>query len=547
MGVPKFFKWLTDNYPKTIFFEPGMYVQNLYIDANCAIHPCCHPSENPPKNEEEMMKRVCDYLLKLIDVVKPTDTVYIAIDGVAPVAKMVQQRMRRFKAIKEKQMKNKILEDNNHPVLPDSWDHNAITPGTSFMYELNKRISSFFKNNSEKISAKKIILSDSSVPGEGEHKVMNYIRENNLQNEINCIYGLDADLIMLALTLNSSNAYLLRETQQFYKTPNSDYPFQYLNIGILRNAFNEEFRRLIGDDVFSIENCIDDFVMMCFLLGNDFLPSLPSLKINKKGLDILLDLYCDLFKTHREYLTSNEYINKIPFQRFLEKISEREEEDLLKIYNNNYVKKISVDPSDPKALLDSMQIVNDKYIDKIRLGQPGYRDRFYYNYFKISPPENDFKKSIKVISQNYFDGLAWTLKYYKKGCSDWNWCYQYHQAPLSSDFVKTYDKLNFSKIVVEGKPVKPFTQLMSVLPPESSHLIPSNLAENMIDNESLIIDLFPTDYQLDYMGKRFLWECHPILTIPDVSRINKVVDSTIFSKGDGLRNKHGKDKVIKDA
>ena len=524
-----------------------MYVQNLYIDANCAIHPCCHPSENPPKNEEEMMKRVCDYLLELINVVKPTDTVYIAIDGVAPVAKMVQQRMRRFKAIKEKQMKNKLLEDNNHPTLPDSWDHNAITPGTTFMYELNKRINNFFKSHSEKISTKKIIISDSSVPGEGEHKVMNYIRENNLQNEINCIYGLDADLIMLALTLNSSNVYLLRETQQFYKTPNSNDPFQYLNIGILRDAFNEEFKRLIGDNVFNLENCINDFVMMCFLLGNDFLPSLPSLKIHKRGLDILLNLYCNIFKTHREYLTSNEYINKIPFQRLLEKIAEREENDLLKIYINNNIKKISVDSSDAKALLDNMQIVNDKYIDKIRLGQPGYRDRFYYQYFKISPPENDFKKSIKVISQNYFDGLAWTLKYYKKGCSDWYWCYQYHQAPLSCDFVRTFEKLNFNKTIVEGNPVSPFTQLMSVLPPESSHLIPNILAEKMVEDESEIIDLFPEDYQIDYMGKRLLWECHPILPIPDIQRITKVVNSVILDKKDSIRNKHSKDKIIKNA
>ena len=462
MGIPKFFSWLTKNYSNTIFFEKDLEIQNLFIDANCAIHPCCHPSENPPKNEEEMMKRVNDYLLQIINVANPTNIVYIAIDGVAPVAKMVQQRMRRFKAIKEKNMKNAILEENNHSLLEESWDHNAITPGTKFMFDLSKEISNFIKKNSHKIKAKKIIFSDSSVPGEGEHKIMNFIRENELDYEKNCIYGLDADLIMLALTLNSPNVYLLRETIQFYKTPCNDHLFQYLNIGLLRKSFQDEFKRYIGDDIFNIENCLDDFVMMCFLLGNDFLPSMPSLKINKNGLDILLDTYCDLFKIHRTYLTTNEHINKVPLKRLLEKIAEVEEQNLIKIYSHNSAKKITPNPSDRKELLDSIQIIDSKYVDNVRLGQPGYRDRFYYKYFKISPQEHDFNKSLKVISQNYFDGLCWTFKYYKKGCADWNWCYRYHQSPLTSDFLKVFENLNFSKEFIKNTPVCQFSQLLSV-------------------------------------------------------------------------------------
>ena len=75
MGVPKFFKWLTDNTLNYIFDEK-MQVENLFIDANCAIHPCCHPPEST-KNEEEMFTRVCDYLLKLINVSKPTELVIL--------------------------------------------------------------------------------------------------------------------------------------------------------------------------------------------------------------------------------------------------------------------------------------------------------------------------------------------------------------------------------------------------------------------------------------------------------------------------------------
>ena len=106
------------------FLMENMQIQNLFIDANCAIHPCCHPSENPPKNESEMMKRVNDYLLKIINIANVTDTVYIAIDGVCPRSKVEQQKYRRFRSANL----NKI------------WDTNAISPGTKFMNDLNMSI-----------------------------------------------------------------------------------------------------------------------------------------------------------------------------------------------------------------------------------------------------------------------------------------------------------------------------------------------------------------------------------------------------------------------
>ncbi len=102
MGVPKFFKWLVDNCPSTIFFDPKLHIDNLFLDMNCLIHPCCREkNENGdlPKNEEEMISKVIAYVDKLIKISKPKNSVYLAIDGVAPCAKMCQQRLRRFKSI----------------------------------------------------------------------------------------------------------------------------------------------------------------------------------------------------------------------------------------------------------------------------------------------------------------------------------------------------------------------------------------------------------------------------------------------------------------
>ena len=60
----------------------------------------------------------------MIKVSKPTELVYIAIDGPCPKPKMVQQRLRRYKSAKEKKV----------------WDTNAITPGTKFMENLEKTV-----------------------------------------------------------------------------------------------------------------------------------------------------------------------------------------------------------------------------------------------------------------------------------------------------------------------------------------------------------------------------------------------------------------------
>lgn len=116
------------------------------VDMNGIVHPCTHPEGRPaPKTEADMMVEVFRYTERVVNMARPRKVLVMAIDGVAPRAKMNQQRSRRFRAAQEaadnaaqraeqirmwEAMGNTVSEETKNK---KSWDSNAITPGTPFM------------------------------------------------------------------------------------------------------------------------------------------------------------------------------------------------------------------------------------------------------------------------------------------------------------------------------------------------------------------------------------------------------------------------------
>ena len=191
MGVPGFFLWLWKRYKKSNFvfnknklddkvlFNQVKNIDYLLIDANCLIHPTCFKvlAENPDfKNqdalENKMITATLEYIDKLINYVDPKKGVYLAIDGVAPAAKVKQQRYRRFKSVHDKILWDNIKKKHNKPVYK-SWNNSAITPGTLFMEKLHYKILEWAKTKN-----KEIIYSSCKTPAEGEHKLLQFIRVN---------------------------------------------------------------------------------------------------------------------------------------------------------------------------------------------------------------------------------------------------------------------------------------------------------------------------------------------------------------------------------
>ncbi|KAI8871945.1 putative 5-3 exonuclease [Ramicandelaber brevisporus] len=257
MGVPSFYRWVVKKYPKvsaraveeipqvdqntgfTIPVDPqspnpnNLEFDNLYLDMNGIIHPCCNP---PKPNEEEMFVEIFRYIERIFAVVRPRKVLFMAIDGVAPRAKMNQQRSRRFRAAHDKKMA--AIDEGRYSNADEArlfdasvsadgntrlFDTNCITPGTPFMYNLAKALRTFIAiklNTDPAWRNLNVILSDANVPGEGEHKIMDFIRSQRSSathdpNTRHVIHGLDADLIMLALATHEPHFSILREDVLF--------------------------------------------------------------------------------------------------------------------------------------------------------------------------------------------------------------------------------------------------------------------------------------------------------------------------------------------
>jgi len=554
MGIPLFFRYLVNNYTDLLSSNKEIInSDNLYLDLNCAIHYCCREilkdiefNRNKQNEiEDKMIKNVIKYIELLVKYSNPRKLLYIAIDGSAPKAKLNQQRMRRFKKFFEKNEINKIKKNNDIEIDNSlEWDTNSITPGTLFMNKLSVKIKSYFTNY--KI---KVIISDSNIPGEGEHKLLEHLRSNYKDKEYNIIYGLDADLIMLCLIANKPNIFLLRETVEFDNKIHVDgFKFLYLNIDNLKKNLLSEILERLGEIYLNEEQknkIIKDYIFLSFILGNDFIPHSPSVGIKNNGIDLLLDLYVRYYFDSKSnlVLTEEKKINHDFLKNILRDLGMMEDSLLEtftkkrnkkrkpnKIYENNFDREMD--------LLNLYPQFNRDIEIKINQGSEGWRERYYKQLFNT---EDNYE--IDKICHKYLEGIFWNFHYYNYGCISWEWSYYYNYPPSFNDIYNYMDKyvsdINLLQLP-KSKPFKPFEQLLMVLPNNSKDLLPPRLGNLMIDINSDIIQYYPNDYRIETTNNYYLWECQPKLPYVISEDIRKIVRETKLTEEEKKRNQFGK-------
>lgn len=566
MGVPGFFAWLLKTQKKAKIITTSLETQphTLYIDTNCLIHPQCfkvlhyyNDTLTADKLEKKMFKRILNYIDYLIGYVNPLSSVFIAIDGVAPFAKMSQQRKRRYKTIIDNEIYGKVKEKygKNTKFI---WSNTAITPGTEFMEKLHQEILKHISKPNFKI---KYTYSSYHTPGEGEHKILQDIKKNN-QDSINktcVIYGLDADLIFLALASQKSNIYLLREEMYLKKDKNEENTdtfdiitdvaedLNYVSIDRTVDSINTLFDNLLN--IQTNKDFTNDFIVLCYFLGNDFLPNIPSIEIKNDGIDFILDNYSQIYQILNSGITyySN---NKIEINNiFLGLLFER-----MAKYENYYFevkyprwiesleKRSCPNSSDPFETeiwnIDNMRTF--KPDNPIRLGQNSpeqWKFRFYEYYYGSINYQDEL---IKDMCKEYINGIVWTMKYYFDECPSWTYHYKYNHAPFVSDLSNYFKNNNTDllNIVIPDKgTISPFIQLLTVVPPTCSNLLPPKYAYLMTNSKSPIIDYYPSSFIIDTLYKESFHKCIPLLPNVNISRVINAVKNIKLTKEEEQRNK----------
>jgi hypothetical protein len=358
--------------------------------------------------------------------------VYLAMDGVVPYGKIVQQRYRRFRINKEQ----------------GEFDRHQISPETPYMKELSAVLKAMFPT---------IVFSDTSEPGEGEHKLLLWLKSLPPDERRSiCVYGLDADLILLCLAkkeLSNQHSFtLLRENKNFdNKAPG------YSTLSIWKLAEQ-------------LELPVDEYVRLCILcFGNDFMPNLGLFSLREGGHERALQYYRE---AGSPALSTSE-----GRARFL-KVSSCHESPVLRerVNKRNRIGERAVMPRDAYLFSERYKLhVLDGVID------------------------------VRPVVDAYWKSYHWVERYFlSNGVPDWAWVYPYPDAPLIAWMVGVEEPVPQWN---EKQMYTATTQLQFILPSVSLRKTKKRVLfpDEFYDEE--------TDMRLAWM-KRYTWESDPRISLP---------------------------------
>ena len=548
MGVPGFFAWLLKhNVHNNIILNKLENINCLYFDANCLFHPKCfdilklHTNiTDVNKLENLMIERIIKYIEYIIKFTNPSNLIYIAVDGVAPVAKINQQRKRRYKSIIDanfiKELNKKYNKEKN-----DIWSNIVITPGTDFMIKLDNALNKYISTFTDI----KIIYSSYKESGEGEHKIIRYIKQNINIKQKHVIYGLDADLIFLSMSAhnNINEMFLLRELNHIKNvnapiTEEINEKLCYLSINNVITTYNEYIINKLQDnvDILDIDfNNIDykydfskDFIVLCFLLGNDFIPGLPSVNIRNFGIEYLTEAYCRMFCFTQNYIYDDKknilnldnlklifnYLQDIEHEYFTETLQQYKQKIKYKKYTGN-------DPYE-REIFKRDFLLNISKNDHIKLGTDTkdiYKFRYYEYNFNSRINQN---KMIDKICKNYIDMIHWISKYYFDiDMPSWRYYYQFNNAPFASDIVGYLNKINNYNYDISYEDAIPIeNQLICIIPPQYNNIFNKQIQKKYNNKLSSNITKFmlPSKVEIEYDKEQY-WMCEPKLPILNIELI----------------------------
>ena len=522
MGIPSYFSYIVKNHPTIIrrFTPASTVIHNLYMDCNSIIYDTYASLLSSQSNSEphSIIAGVISRINQYVSLINPVSRVIIAFDGVAPVAKLEQQRQRRHKSWYQNQLTKQIKKDTS----VEAWSTTAITAGTKFMHDLNVAVKSHF---GEKNGSLIYDLTCSDVAGEGEHKIFDYIRRNPAKhaNETTFIYGLDADLIMLCINHLPicPNIFLYRETPDFIKSINSDLEPNENYILDIKELTDGIFNQMYSTNQPANLAKVYDYIFLCFFLGNDFLPHFPAVNIRTGGVDKMLNAYKATIKED-EYLTNGNKIFWGNVRKVVAFLAQNEEQFIREEHqkrNNMERRKLpNKTVEDQIAQIVSIPLYSRALERYINPNAPNWQNRYYDSLLNI---DYDNKDRVRQVCVNYLEGLEWTMKYYTSACPDWRWQYNYSYPPLLTDLIQHIPV--FDTVFVPENNHKPVSQLMQlcyVLPSSSLSLLPRPFYQKLLHSYP---EWYECKNEFVWAYCRYFWESHVQLGHIDLNELEEFI------------------------
>lgn len=362
-------------------------------------------------------------------------------------------------------------------------------------------------------------VQDASAPGEGEQKIMEYLRGHS-GNKDYVIYGLDADLIVLSLLHQQrcpdAKVWLFRENIEFGEMVcNSlgEETYVYMDIGVLQKYLEDQ---LCGSSRGSGSDAILNYAMaMCFL-GNDFLPHGLSQKMSDEGHAVMMEILKAALAEGKPLLVDGQW-DLEGIRYFVRQLAKTERGDIERSLRKKMSHQPKITEETHPDFYPAPKVEHD-FFDGDRGPMKWRWQRIYYeNYIGGA-----HKLAARAAARHYFEGLHWIRAYYfGEPCSN-EWYYPFFLPPLWSDLLTYLDSLFATSLEAArdqtiAKP-KPQEQLAIVLPVESYWLIRDPALKQLPYKAP---QYWPIEYSLFSCGKKWMWECEtqiPLLTLRSLRR-----------------------------
>ncbi len=525
MGIPSYYKRLIDKFPKLVQrgFQSLPRSDILLMDFNCLIYQCVraagvYRAEEKDAWEAKLIEAVKAYTVEVWGAAGRPREVFIAVDGVVPMAKIRQQRLRRFKApwwaAAEREAGVRAAE---------TWDTNAITPGTEFMEKLATGLRSLCAARGAGWS-----VSAADEPGEGEQKLMAWIRgraagsdPKALAGKEVVVYGLDADLIVLSLLSLARTAPtvaswgLLRELAEFERDGRQGV-FGLLNV-----------KELLGILVPQGQSAADymlEYVCAMSFLGNDFLPHSLTVKMREDGHEKMRRTLHELHRDGQRLVGPGGHVQKRAAAAFVAAWAEAEEELLVEAVGHKYKARGPPPRTDAERAMQRTQNLPLEWREEAAICTgigadkdsgvqlcltADWRETYYRRWLRGA----DAAAAVRIYEQ----GLQWILDYYT-GCPvSYSWYFPWNLPPLWGDLRRGLESgAEVCEAPPVSAPVAPQEQLAMVLPMSSWGLV------RRADLRALpgrAPAFWPDRFGFFSTGKRWMWECEAEVPVISVERL----------------------------